>query len=220
MQCLIKGLRPDRHHVAREGQGGDNPWSGGAFWPSCGILPPLWEEHPHLVLDSYPKETPQQNLPLNFRTAPPFQVGGRVLAAPERGLPSCGAKTPRESRVQRGGACLSILGDKKGAPVCWTAAEVPLLYWCTAKNMHWAFYKCWVFTNTCVCICLCAQSCPTLCDPMGCSLPGSSVHGILQARILAWVAISFSKGSSQPRDQTWVSCIAGRFFTIWAIPRW
>ena len=44
------------------------------------------------------------------------------------------------------------------------------------------------------------QSCPTLCDPAHCSLPGSSVHGILQARTLEWVAISFSKGSSQPRD--------------------
>ena len=48
-----------------------------------------------------------------------------------------------------------------------------------------------------------AQSCPTLCDPMDCSLPGSSVHGILQARILEWGAISFSRGSSQPRDRTW-----------------
>ena len=47
-----------------------------------------------------------------------------------------------------------------------------------------------------------AQSCPTLCYPMGCSLPGSSVHGIFQARVLEWVAISFSRGSSQPRDQT------------------
>ena len=46
--------------------------------------------------------------------------------------------------------------------------------------------------------------------------PGSSVHGIPQAGILEWVAISFSRGSSQPRDRTWVSCIAGRFFTIWA----
>ena len=45
---------------------------------------------------------------------------------------------------------------------------------------------------------------------------GSSVHGIPQARTLEWIAIPFSKGSSQPRDQTQVSCIAGRFFTIWA----
>ena len=50
------------------------------------------------------------------------------------------------------------------------------------------------------------QSCPTLCDPVDCSPPGSSVHGILQARILEWVAISFSREFSQPRDGTWVSC--------------
>ena len=61
-----------------------------------------------------------------------------------------------------------------------------------------------------------AQLCPTLCDPMDCSLPGSSIHGILQARILAWVAISFSRGSSPPRDRTWVSRIVGRRFTVWA----
>ena len=61
-----------------------------------------------------------------------------------------------------------------------------------------------------------AQSCPTLCDPMDCSLPGSSVHGIFQAIVLEWVAISFSKGSSQPRDRTRVSCIVDRRFTIWA----
>ena len=61
-----------------------------------------------------------------------------------------------------------------------------------------------------------AQSCPTLCDSKDCSLPGFSVHGIFQARILEWVAISFSSVSSQPRKQTWVSCIEGRFFTNWA----
>ena len=61
-----------------------------------------------------------------------------------------------------------------------------------------------------------AQSCPTLSDPMDSSLPGSSVHGIFQARILEWAAISFSRGSSQPRDRTWVSCIADRRFTVWA----
>ena len=61
------------------------------------------------------------------------------------------------------------------------------------------------------------QSCPTLCDPIDCSPPGSSFHGILQARILEWVAIPFSRGSPWPRDQTQVSCMAGRFFTIWAM---
>ena len=59
---------------------------------------------------------------------------------------------------------------------------------------------------------LVTQSCPTLCDPMDCSPPGSS--GILQVRILQWVAIPFSRGSSHPRDQTWFSCMARRFFTI------
>ena len=57
-----------------------------------------------------------------------------------------------------------------------------------------------------------AQLCSTLCDPMDYSLSGSSIHGIFQARVLEWVAISFSRGSSRPRDRTQVSCIAGRRF--------
>ena len=61
------------------------------------------------------------------------------------------------------------------------------------------------------------QSFLTLCDPMVHKLPGSSVRGILQARILEWVAISSCKGSSWPRDLTQVICIIGRFFTVWAI---
>ena len=61
-----------------------------------------------------------------------------------------------------------------------------------------------------------AQSCPTLWDPVDCGPLGSSIHGILQARILEWVAISFSRGSPRPRDQTQVSRIAGRCFNLWA----
>ena len=60
---------------------------------------------------------------------------------------------------------------------------------------------------------LVTQSCLTLWDPVDCTPPGSSVHRILQARILEWVAILFSGGSPWPRDQTQVSCIAGRFYT-------
>ena len=60
------------------------------------------------------------------------------------------------------------------------------------------------------------QSYPTLCDPKDCSIPGSSVHEIFQARVLEWVAFAFSRGSSPPRDRTWVSHIVGRRFTIWA----
>ena len=61
-----------------------------------------------------------------------------------------------------------------------------------------------------------AQLCLTLRDPMDCSLPGSFIHGIFQARVLEWVAISFSRGASWPRDQTQVSPIVGRHFAIWA----
>ena len=64
---------------------------------------------------------------------------------------------------------------------------------------------------------LAAQSYPTLCNPIDYSPPGSSVDGILQVRVLEWVAIPFIRGSSWPRDRTWVSCIAGKFFTIWTV---
>ena len=61
---------------------------------------------------------------------------------------------------------------------------------------------------------LVTQLCPPLCDPIDYSPPGSTVHGILQARILEWVAISFSRGSSRPRDRSRISCIAGIFFIV------
>ena len=79
---------------------------------------------------------------------------------------------------------------------------------------------------------MCAQLCPTLCDPMDCSLPGNSLHGILQARILQRVAISYSRGFSWPRDQTCVSCIgrwipyycatweAQKFCYLFSIGKW
>ena len=69
---------------------------------------------------------------------------------------------------------------------------------------------------------VCAQLCLTLCDPMDCSPLGSSVHGILQARILEWVSISFSKGSSQLRDQTCLSCFGRQILyhsAIWEAPQ-
>ena len=63
---------------------------------------------------------------------------------------------------------------------------------------------------------LVAQSCPTFCDPMNCNPPGSSVPGVLQARILEWLAIPFFRRSSQPRNRTQVSCNAGEFFASWS----
>ena len=85
----------------------------------------------------------------------------------------------------------------------WDFKVIPSLVDCTVT----IFVLCGVWVT---------QSCPTLCDPMDYSPPGSSVHGILQERIVEWVAIPFFRESSRPRDQTWVSCISGRFFTIWA----
>ena len=75
----------------------------------------------------------------------------------------------------------------------------------------WAFFGIAFLWDVCMLI---AQLCLNLCNPMEYSPPGSSVHGIVQARIPQWVAISFSRGASRPRDQTHVSCTAGRFFTI------
>ena len=62
-----------------------------------------------------------------------------------------------------------------------------------------------------------AQSCPTLSDPMDCSLPGFSVHGIFQTIVMEWIAISFSRGSSWPRDQTRVSHIVDRRLRLWKL---
>ena len=81
-------------------------------------------------------------------------------------------------------------------------------YCCTAKWLSYT-YKVKVKVKS-------LKSRQTLCDPMDCSPPGSSIHGILQTRTLEWVAISFSRGSSWPRDRTRVSRVVGRCFTIWA----
>ena len=86
-----------------------------------------------------------------------------------------------------------------------------LFYWLSESvyQRSWAFL-CYLSESEV------ARSCPTFCNSMECGLPRSSVHGIFQARILEWVAISFSRGSSQPRDRTQVSHIGGRRFTVWA----
>ena len=104
----------------------------------------------------------------------------------------------------------------------------------TTVKMQWSPWlknevKSWVMVLTreimlkwpSVCV-LVTQSYTPLCDPVDCSQPGASVHGIFQGRILEWVAISSSRNPSS-RDQTWVSCIEGRLFTTWAtrkVPKW
>ena len=88
------------------------------------------------------------------------------------------------------------------------------IFFLTSEDFFYDLYLiCGIVSNL---MCEVAQLYPTLCNPMDCSLPGSSVHGILQARILEWVTISFSKGSSWPRDRIRVSCIGGRRLNLWA----
>ena len=89
--------------------------------------------------------------------------------------------------------------------VPWTTLTKSQSLW-----IHNLWRKC------CCCCCLIAKSCPTLSNPMDCSPPGSCVHGISQTRTQEWVAISFSKGSSRPKDQTWVSCIGRWIHYHWA----
>ena len=120
--------------------------------------------------------------------------------------------------------------------ISWSflASSVPLIYICILLPiLHSLYYSSFMVNHKLIYIyiyvsayiqCIIyiivnnevTQSCLSLCDPIDCSLPGSSVHGVFKARILEWVAISFSRGSSRPRNRTQVSCIAGRCFTIWA----
>ena len=86
-----------------------------------------------------------------------------------------------------------------------------LTYYCWIVGF-WIWLLCKIYVKVKV---LAALSCLTLCDPMNCCSPGSSVHGILQPRILEWVAFPFSRGYSQPRDRTQVSYVASGFFTSW-----
>ena len=125
-------------------------------------------------------------------------------------------------------SCLSVVGLPFDHPCLWCQ-----LTWYCQKDSHsnWEninLFDClllllwWPENNesrwsSLVVCALVAQSCPRLCDSRGCSLPDFSVHWILQARMLEWVAIPFSRESSWPRDLTRVSWIADRLFTIWAI---
>ena len=116
------------------------------------------------------------------------------------------------------------------SPICPQVCSLSLYSWPTNRFISMIFldFICMLINNICfslsdlTSLCITSsesevtQSCLTLCDPMDCSLPGSSVHGIFQAGILEWVAISFSRGSSWPRDWIWVSRIVGRCFTVWA----
>ena len=117
----------------------------------------------------------------------------------------------------RGWTHVSCIWQKNSVP--WATREaqaiIALTVFLLARELLEWRYSCHLISASCApekLKVLAAQSCPTLCHPVDCSPPGSSVHVIFQARVLEWAAILFSRGSSQPRDWTWVSCFAGRFF--------
>ena len=126
----------------------------------------------------------------------------------------------REQDINHYAVALLSLISKSPSLEFWTLVPLHLTWQLSAYYINWGnqavYITLSIYLVKTTCIYMCAQSCLTLCDPMNCNPPGSSVHGIFLARILEWVAIPFSRGSSQPRNQTWVShvsCIAGRFFT-------
>ena len=90
-----------------------------------------------------------------------------------------------------------------------TMRRLPIISGCLPFKIFLCIKQCLKWSEV-------TQSCPTLCDPMDCSLSGSTVHGVFQAIVLEWIAISFSRGSSHPRGWTRVSRIVDRHFTIWA----
>ena len=104
---------------------------------------------------------------------------------------------------------LTVLETRDNSVVNFSSPQILFSYFL----LPWTFLFLFIFLLKYVCAAAAAKSlqlCPSLCDPMDCSSPGSSVHGILQARILEWVAMPFSRGSSWPRDSTcdsYVSCI-------------
>ena len=113
---------------------------------------------------------------------------------------------------------LGALGDGLGAAAATGAFLLSVAF---RSVILWRESACWLlptrisFRPLCACVhAKSLQSCPTLCDPRECSPPGNSVHGILLVRLLEWVAMPSSRGSSQPRDQTHVSCVSciGRQF--------
>ena len=107
-------------------------------------------------------------------------------------------------------ACLILITAIQGCEKCSLGARVER-DWTFVGPTLFMVLKMFESMNVLV-----AHSCPTPCNSMDCRLPGSSVHGILQARTLEWVGIPFSRRSSWFRDWTYVCCVADRLFTVWA----
>ena len=142
-----------------------------------------------------------------------------LLCSPPGDLPNPGIKS-RSPALQAD----SLPAKPQGKPRLMSDKMIFHFIWVENRYMcvflggkNHSFSLCTMLNNPMCAMCLVVQSCLTLCDPMNCSPSGSLVHGLFQAWILEWVAISFSRGSSQPRDRTQVSHTVGRCFTIWAI---
>ena len=167
---------------------------GRASWFTDGRLLPGWES---FLVPRWPSSPWVGHLPgsqmavFSLGGTPSWFPGGRLLSESESFL------------VPRWPSSLSV-GELPGSQmaISLNAHRVEEALWGLFESAKWKWS--------------CSISCPTLCDPMNCSLPGSSFHGILQARVLKWVSISFSRGSSQLRDRIQVSRFPGRCFNLWA----
>ena len=115
------------------------------------------------------------------------------------------------------GTQIQSLSSSEWKPWGWISESGGVAFLFKAHLLHSCWRHTWASTRIiCVCVYAESQSCPTLCNSMDYSPPGSSFHGISQARIQEWVAVSFSRGSSQPRDGTCISCIGRQVGYTWA----
>ena len=153
---------------------------------------------------------PSNDLDLSFPySTSPHRTWANVCA--------CSSNTPKEPWLFTL-TCLGNLGPQKSYFQAMISVFFQKKMAFEGATTNWTDTIFWSFYSSCAGLCYAKslQLCLTLCDPIDCSLPGSSLHGILQTRILQWVAGPFSRGSSWPRYQTRISygsCIAGRFFT-------
>ena len=181
-------------------------WNSDTLWPVSKCLHPLSEGvlwtwnplHPPCNTLEVPEK---ENLP-----SPPLW-----LLTPNWQELGCLAPIPLRCRNSK--VCIELSPGVKAESPEVTCVKAPfissLLFLLPFPVPRWCFLPlCWVSLSV-------TQSCLILCDPTNHSPPGSSVHGILQARLLEWIAIPLLQGTYKPRNWTWSSCIKGRFFAMW-----
>ena len=184
---------------------------------------PLWIDYPpwvgqflEIIKDLLLKMFKLQTNPFRAYTTFTFFIGLSHI----RPLSACPNPSGQGTRQPRAALHLSSCWSDSSSPTqthlsCLIPSSHPLMARVPPRlgtMSHKLFCNGDCLLVCCCCCYLIIKLGLTLCDPMDCSLPGSSVHGLCQARILEWVAIFFSRGSFNPRDQTSVSCLAGWFF--------